>query len=88
MSRSYKRTPWVHDNEGGRKLAKREANKKVRRTKDIPDGRAYRKVYPRWDIYDQNYYWSKPVPADYTDWYWDEHAYERFLGYWYQNMRK
>lgn len=52
MSRSYKRTPIVKDNPKARKFFKRRANKKVRRTPDIPNGRAYRKVYDSWSIYD------------------------------------
>lgn len=52
MSRSYKKTPIVKDNAGGRKHAKRQANKKVRRTKCLSSGKQYRKVYNTWDIYD------------------------------------
>lgn len=52
MSRSYKKHPIVKDNKNGRKFEKRQANKKVRRTTDIPDGRTYRKVYWRDKIYD------------------------------------
>lgn len=52
MSRSYKKTPIVKDNKGGRKAAKKEANRKVRQSKDVPNGKQYRKFYNPWDIYD------------------------------------
>lgn len=52
MSRSYKKTPIVKDNAGGRKSSKRFANKKVRREKYLSNGKEYRKVYNTWDIYD------------------------------------
>ena len=53
MSRSKKHTPIVKDNTKGRRLAKRMANKRVRKyKKELSDGRAYRKVYNRYDIYD------------------------------------
>ena len=32
--------------------AKRLANRKVRRTKNVPDGKAYRKLYSSYDIND------------------------------------
>lgn len=55
MSKSYKKTPIVKDNQGGRKKAKREANKKVRNLNwkyRLCDGSGYKKMYERWDIYD------------------------------------
>ncbi len=50
MSRSYKRTPVCQDGYGTKSLQwyKRYANKKVRRTKEIAKGKAYRKVYETW----------------------------------------
>jgi len=58
MSRSYRR-PWVTHGYGtsSRRKAKREANHKVRRTTNIPDGKTYRKVYDPWNIRDWSYYW-------------------------------
>ena len=53
MSRSYKKLPVCKD--GGpkwNKFAKRVANKKVRNTPVIPNGRAYKKVYETWNIHD------------------------------------
>lgn len=52
MSRSYKKTPIVKDNCGGRKFAKRQANKKVRNSMNVPDGKQYRKFYNTWNLYD------------------------------------
>ena len=52
VSRSYKKTPIVKDNVGGRKYAKLQANKRVRRKKYVSNGKQYRKVYNTWDIND------------------------------------
>lgn len=57
MSRSYKKHSFCKDS--STKKMKKYANKKVRHTKDIPNGKAYRKVFPSWDISDWNWYWSK-----------------------------
>lgn len=50
MSRSYKRTPVYQEGYGTKSLQwyKRHANKKVRRTAEIADGKAYQKVYETW----------------------------------------
>ena len=64
MSRSYKKYPCIKDCS---KHGKRFANKRVRRTKDIPDGKAYRKVYNPWDISDWSFsktwneYWREQI---------------------------
>ena len=59
MSRSYREPYWV-DSYGykGKKLVKRFANKKVRRTFDIPDGKAYRRLYDSWNIVDWKSKWN------------------------------
>lgn len=50
MSRSYKKNPIIKDNTRG---MKKVANRKVRRTKDIPlKGTAYKKAFPQYDIHD------------------------------------
>ncbi len=49
MSRSYKKHLIIKDHDG---FSKNQANRKVRRTKDIPDGKAYRRVYESWKISD------------------------------------
>lgn len=50
MSKSYKKTPILQDGYGSKQLYwyKRQANKTVRRKKEISSGKAYRKVYDTW----------------------------------------
>lgn len=66
MSRSYKKTPVIKDNGHGahRRWNKKQANRVVRNddTFDI-SGKAYRKLYSSWDIYDYISYnpWVKEV---------------------------
>ena len=57
MSRSYKHSNRVKDSSN--KNMKRFANKKVRHTKDIPSGMAYKKCFCSWDISDFNWIWTK-----------------------------
>ena len=63
MSRSY-REPWYVDSYGtkSKRLNKRYANRRVRKTKDVPDGKAYRKYTNPWDIVDWKYRWD-PWPS-------------------------
>lgn len=60
MSRSY-RKPWITDGYGTkwRRYAKKEANRKVRRHDDVPNGKAYRKVSDPWSICDYKFFISK-----------------------------
>lgn len=53
MSRSY-RKPFAVDGYGTKhkKIAKRTANKKVRKARNIPSGNTYRRVYDPWNIVD------------------------------------
>lgn len=57
MSRSY-RKPYLKDNtkNGGAKIAKRTANHKVRKTKELANGKSYKKVYNSWNIHDFSFY--------------------------------
>jgi hypothetical protein len=72
MSRSYKKHLWFKDRIPG---SKREANRIVRRTLEIANGNAYRRVYdpynicdfkirhnpyPRWSEWKQE--WIDPIP--------------------------
>lgn len=57
MSRSYKKYPIVKD--PANKGMKRFANKKVRHTKDIPNGKAYKKVFESWEISDYCWIWTR-----------------------------
>lgn len=58
MSRSYKKYPFVKDKSGS-KHGKKFANKKVRHAKNLPNGKAYKKVYESWDICDYKYLWTR-----------------------------
>lgn len=63
MSRSYKKHPFCKDWNRrkcvGKKLANRKVRAQLKRGVDIPNGKAYRKVYETWDIYDYHWYESK-----------------------------
>lgn len=60
MSRSFKKNPIYTDGRNGQIIAKRFANKKVRRNKDkIPQkGKFYKKLYCSYDIHDWVSWWS------------------------------
>jgi len=63
MSRSY-REPWFLDGYGKKstKFKKREANRRVRNSDNVPNGKSYRKYYDPWNIRDWKYHWdSKPL---------------------------
>lgn len=81
MSRSYKKYPFCKDRDSS-KWGKRYCNKVVRKTKDIPNGKAYRKLVEPWDfIYDYSFsstwkeychshkVWNYPDDPDYWEWY-------------------
>lgn len=58
MSRSRRKTPYLTDGQdsaGVRKLARRLANRKVRRQKDLASGGAYKRVYESWNICDYKF---------------------------------
>lgn len=57
MSRSFKKGNWVKD--PNNKYMKRFANKKVRNSKDVPSGKAYKKVFSSYDISDYKWMWTK-----------------------------
>ena len=57
MSRSYKKHPRVKD--PANKYEKRFANKKVRKTNNVPSGGGYRKIYCSWEISDYCWIWTK-----------------------------
>lgn len=65
MSRSY-REPWFVCGYGSKykKYIKRYANSIVRNTIDVPDGRAYRKLFDSWNISDYRFAWN-PYPRYY-----------------------
>ena len=57
MSRSYKKYNIVKDPSA--KGMKKYANKKVRRTKNVPNGKAYKKVFESWNISDYQWIWTR-----------------------------
>ncbi len=66
MSRSY-RAPWYTDGYKGsrnRQYHKREANRTIRRSIDVPNGKAYRKFYESWSICDYKF----PMLTPYIRW--------------------
>lgn len=79
MSRSLKKTPGCCcEGPGHLRWAKRQANKKVRRTKDIPNGKAYRIVYDPWNIRDYTWHiYTEAHVQDYLE-MWDEKRYRIF----------
>ena len=67
MSRSYKRTPvyTVKCRRGGSKLAKKQANRKVRRKKVFyGKSKIYKRAYDSWNIVDYRFYKKKPLSDD------------------------
>ena len=68
MSRSY-REPWFKDTNGSpyKRFAKQQANRKVRHTKEVPNGKVYRKLYDSWNIVDHRSEWN-PHPTYRTNW--------------------
>ena len=58
MSRSYRKS-WVTDGYTGSKrkqFFKRLANKVVRRSEEVPNGKAFKKFFDTWSICDYRYY--------------------------------
>lgn len=52
MSRSRKKDYILKDEPPGKRHMKRQANRRVRRMVDIPDGGKYKHAYDSWDICD------------------------------------
>lgn len=66
MSRSYKKHPY----EGcgsDKKHGKKHANRKVRRTEDVPNGKAYKKLYNSYNIVD---YIARCSWEEFLSWGW------------------
>lgn len=70
MSRSY-RKHFITDqsyNSKTPKFFKKQANRKIRRTKDVPDGNRYKRYYDSWSIcdykslIDPEAWWMKDEP--------------------------
>ena len=72
MSRSYRR-PYCKDGYKGSKrkqFLKKEANGRVRRATDVPNGKSYRKFFNPWDICDYNSYQTKwDIEKHWPEWW-------------------
>lgn len=63
MGKSYKKNPFYKAHmSGGKKMA----NDRVRVSKDIPNGGAYKKFFPSWDVIDYTIYRPWDGDADYV----------------------
>lgn len=74
MSRSYKHTPVITDCSGRPHIAKyykRQANRKVRHTFDVLNGKQYRRVYNSWNIRDFISYWPQSAAIKRYNRYYD-----------------
>lgn len=74
MSRSHRHHPIRKDRSGskGLQFEKRLANKRIRRSVEVPQGKVYRKFYQTWEIHDQisrcpKEEWPDRFPPE--DWY-------------------
>lgn len=67
MSRSYKKHLWESCNEGSsyKRFIKNYANRIIRHTHDIPNGKTYRKYFESWNISDYKGLWN---PSDESFW--------------------
>lgn len=66
MSRSFKRVPaYTSSGNSYRKWAKRAANKKVRRTKGLSNGKSYVKVFCSYEIDDWKCLYFRASDYDY-----------------------
>ena len=85
MGKSYKKKPFY---KAHRSDAKKMANDRVRVTKDIPNGGAYKKFFPQWDVIDYTIYrpWNKKTEERYFRWnytseecrsHWEKHYYRK-----------
>jgi hypothetical protein len=63
MSRSYRKTPIVKDNGKHKQYAKRQANKKVRKSV-CSNGCNYKKVFESWDVMDWKFRLNNPSKKD------------------------
>jgi hypothetical protein len=72
MSRSIRRPFCTHGqkNSKSKQFWKREASRMVRNSEDIPNGRAYRKFFDRWNIDDYRWYQSpRDIEKHWPEWW-------------------
>ena len=96
MSRSYKHSNLAKQKNS--KDMKKFANKKVRNTKDIPSGGAYKKCFPTYDICDFKWFWNKQdaihewelaeAGLDYARLLKRFHNLNEYLAYWYKTTKR
>jgi hypothetical protein len=55
MSRSYRKNWVITDTGSYVRYAKNQANRRVRKTLEIPNGKAYKKLYCSYEIHDYKY---------------------------------
>lgn len=68
MSRSYKKTPYSGDRK--ERYYKNVANRRVRRKKDVPDGKKYKREYCSWMICD---YYDITSFEQFLEWHGDSY---------------
>jgi len=73
MSRSYKKSPWIVDKKD--KKMKRLANKRVRNTKNIANGKGYKKAFPSWDISDYKWRFTEKEIEEDQELYYPKYKY-------------
>ena len=92
MSRSYKKHPWYTDGSPhSTKESKKLANKKVRRTDDVPlKGKGYKKIYETYDIHDFKTRYSKQEwIRDYKRIRYRKYeSFEDYINYWEKTYRR
>ena len=80
MSRSVKKTPGWTDHGKTTRWEKRQAAKAVRRTPDVPSGKAYRKCYETYNIHDYKFlFWSDAEIKRVIDTYYDGQIYVAYM---------
>jgi hypothetical protein len=78
MSRSHKRTPVYKDGGRNGKFLKRQANRKVRKTKEVGGkSKNYRKLYESWNISDYRFYEPKTCDMNEDELQWWMNGYYR-----------
>lgn len=84
MGKSYKKNPFYKAHMSG---SKKMANGRIRVSKDIPNGGAYKKFFPSSNVVDYTFYWPWDEFVDYAStWcetaeearrYWEKYYYRK-----------
>lgn len=80
MSRSYRKTPIYKEGYGSNrvKVMKQVANRKVRKCKDVPNYKAFKKYFTSWEIHDFKCFY----PEYRLDKYRNDEDYEEHKNWW------